>query len=59
MYEILLTEDAFGRAWIVRNSKTGVYLKVHRFYDDAMAHLRRLEQARMRRLRDRNVRQFA
>ena len=55
MYEIIETTTAAGRSFSVRNESTGKIVRTHRFYDDALAHLRRLENARIRRLRDSNV----
>ena len=56
MYEINETINDVGRrGFVVRNTETGKDLGTYRFYDDALAHTKRLEQARIRRLRDANV----
>lgn len=56
MFEIIEhTNDVGRRGFIVRNNDNGKDLGTYRFYDDALAHLKRLEQARMRRLRAANV----
>lgn len=60
MYEVISEMGTPGtNSYVVRNTENGKKLQRHRFYDDAIAHLKRLESARIRRIRDRNVKQFA
>jgi hypothetical protein len=50
MYEIIDNSTAERREFIVRNTDTGRNIRAHRFYDDALAHLRRLINSRVSRL---------
>jgi len=50
MYEIVDNSTAERREFIVRNTDTGRDIRAHRFYDDALAHLRRLINSRVSRL---------
>lgn len=57
MFEVIETINDIGRrVFVVRNHDTGRDLGSFRFHDDAINHMRKLENARMRRLRDKNVR---
>jgi hypothetical protein len=57
MYDLIETTNETGRSFSVVNSK-GKVLRVHRYYEDAVAHLRRLHNARIRQYRDNAVRAF-
>jgi hypothetical protein len=55
MYDLIETSNESGRSFSVVNSK-GRVLRTHRYYEDALAHLRRLHNARIRQYRDNAVR---
>ena len=59
MFEVIESINDVGRrVFIVRNTERNKDLGTFRFYDDAIAKLRALEGARMRRLRAANLRKY-
>lgn len=59
MYDIIDASTAERRQFLVRNLDTGRDLRAHRFYEDALAHKRRLVNARVARLKASNARHAA
>ena len=59
MFEVIeRINDVNRRVFVLINTESGRELGSYRFSDDAIAHMRRLESARIRRLRDANVKKY-
>lgn len=58
MYEIKEQSKGTERGYVIVNEETGREVGSFRFYEDALAKLRRLYSARVSRLRKSNARRF-